>query len=127
MICGTPRDANSLSPVPSAARPSRTARNMLLSFIGPAKLLSRGTEYQIHLVIPIRVEDDSSTSVMVWLDRTRQSVMRHTKQDISPQRHEAHKGDGDTIISLLRDLRAFVVKYSVANTQLNGLCRSIGT
>ena len=33
MIHGTPRDANSLSPVPSAARPSRTARHMLLSFM----------------------------------------------------------------------------------------------
>ena len=30
---GTPRDANSLSPVPSAARPSRTARRMLFSFM----------------------------------------------------------------------------------------------
>src|SRR5688572_29010495 len=29
---GTPRDANSLSPVPSAARPSRTALRMLFSF-----------------------------------------------------------------------------------------------
>ena len=34
MIHGTPRDANSLSPVPSAARPSRTARRMLFSFMG---------------------------------------------------------------------------------------------
>jgi hypothetical protein len=33
MIHGTPRDANSFSPVPSAARPSRTARHMLLSFM----------------------------------------------------------------------------------------------
>src|SRR5262249_17126055 len=33
MIQGTPRDANSLSPVPSAARPSRTARRMLFSFL----------------------------------------------------------------------------------------------
>ena len=33
MIHGTPRDANSLSPVPSAARPSRTARHMLFSFM----------------------------------------------------------------------------------------------
>src|SRR5580700_16930 len=33
MIQGTPREANSLSPVPSAARPSRTARHMLLSFM----------------------------------------------------------------------------------------------
>src|SRR4029450_6367122 len=32
MIHGTPREANSLSPVPSAARPSRTARWMLFSF-----------------------------------------------------------------------------------------------
>ena len=32
MIHGTPREANSLSPVPSAARPSRTARRMLFSF-----------------------------------------------------------------------------------------------
>src|SRR6266850_1275841 len=32
MIRGTPRDANSLSPVPSAARPSRTALRMLFSF-----------------------------------------------------------------------------------------------
>src|SRR5712691_10373652 len=32
MIHGTPRDANSLSPVPSAARPSRTALRMLFSF-----------------------------------------------------------------------------------------------
>src|SRR4029450_7550707 len=31
MIHGTPREANSLSPVPSAARPSRTARRMLFS------------------------------------------------------------------------------------------------
>src|SRR5262245_13894700 len=31
MIRGTPRDANSLSPVPSAARPSRTALRMLFS------------------------------------------------------------------------------------------------
>src|SRR5579863_3537775 len=34
MIQGTPREANSLSPVPSAARPSRTARLMLFSFTG---------------------------------------------------------------------------------------------
>src|SRR5207344_3160207 len=33
MIHGTPRDANSFSPVPSAARPARTARHMLLSFM----------------------------------------------------------------------------------------------
>src|SRR5215469_766382 len=33
MIQGTPREANSLSPVPSAARPSRTARLMLFSFM----------------------------------------------------------------------------------------------
>src|ERR1700741_4283748 len=32
MIRGTPRDANSLRPVPSAARPSRTALRMLFSF-----------------------------------------------------------------------------------------------
>src|SRR4030095_1526590 len=32
MIHGTPREANSLSPVPSAARPSRTALRMLFSF-----------------------------------------------------------------------------------------------
>src|SRR6185312_295549 len=34
MIHGTPRDVNSLSWVPSAARPSRTARRMLFSFMG---------------------------------------------------------------------------------------------
>src|SRR5688572_16614862 len=33
MIHGTPREENSLSPVPSAARPSRTARRMLFSFM----------------------------------------------------------------------------------------------
>ena len=38
MIHGTPRDANSLSPVPSAGRPSRTARHMLLSFIDRTRL-----------------------------------------------------------------------------------------
>src|ERR1051326_1326098 len=55
--------------------------------------------------------------------------MRRTKQDISAQRHEARRGDeiDDTIISLLRELRAFVVKYSIAKYQRNhGLCWSIG-
>ena len=33
MIQGTPREANSFSPVPSAARPSRTARRIAFSFI----------------------------------------------------------------------------------------------
>src|ERR1700716_3236980 len=32
MMCGTPRVANSFNPVPSAARPSRTALRMLFSF-----------------------------------------------------------------------------------------------
>ena len=40
MIQGTPRDANSLSPVPSAARPSRTARLMLFSFMDRTRLPS---------------------------------------------------------------------------------------
>src|SRR5436309_10143910 len=37
IIQGTPRDANSLSPVPSAARPSRTARRMLFSFMARSR------------------------------------------------------------------------------------------
>src|SRR5207249_1168149 len=45
-----PRDANSLSPVPSAARPSRTARLMLFSFMGRTRLPSRRGEYQLRLV-----------------------------------------------------------------------------
>src|SRR5437667_414387 len=40
MILGTPREANSLSPVPSAARPSRTARRMLFSFMARSRLPS---------------------------------------------------------------------------------------
>src|SRR5579862_8950247 len=40
MIHGTPREANSLSPEPSAARPSRTARLMLLSFMARSRLPS---------------------------------------------------------------------------------------
>ena len=44
MIHGTPRDANSLSPVPSAARPSRTARRMLFSFIWTALFSSRSLD-----------------------------------------------------------------------------------
>src|SRR6201993_4031814 len=40
MIQGTPRDANSLSPVPSAARPSRTARLMLFSFMARSRFRS---------------------------------------------------------------------------------------
>src|SRR4051794_210588 len=38
MIQGTPREANSLSPVPNAARPSRTARRMLFSFMARSRL-----------------------------------------------------------------------------------------
>jgi hypothetical protein len=45
MIHGTTRDANSLSPVPSAARPSRTARHMLLSFMDRTRLPSRDREF----------------------------------------------------------------------------------
>jgi hypothetical protein len=41
MIHGTPRDPNSLSPVPSAARPSRTARLMLFSFMDRTRLPER--------------------------------------------------------------------------------------
>ena len=41
MIHGTPREANSLSPVPSAARPSRTALRMLFSFTCHLQLPSR--------------------------------------------------------------------------------------
>src|SRR5271163_3211657 len=54
MIHGTPRDANSLSPVPSAARPSRTARRMLFSFMDRTKLPSRGTESHIRLVTQVQ-------------------------------------------------------------------------
>src|ERR1700728_1032139 len=43
MIQGTPREANSLSPVPSAARPSRTARRMLFSFMTRSELPSHDT------------------------------------------------------------------------------------
>src|SRR5689334_13142081 len=44
MIHGTPRDANSLSWVPSAARPSRTARRMLFSFMGRLRLPPRSPD-----------------------------------------------------------------------------------
>src|SRR6266545_3566319 len=42
MIRGTPREANSLSPVPSAARPSRTALRMLFSFTSHLPLVFSG-------------------------------------------------------------------------------------
>jgi len=54
MIYGTPRDANSLSPVPSAARPSCTARRMLFSFMDRTKLPSRGAEFHIRLVTQVQ-------------------------------------------------------------------------
>src|SRR5437016_1689960 len=47
MIHGTPREANSLSWIPSAARPSRTARRMLFSFIR-MKLPSRIADSLVH-------------------------------------------------------------------------------
>src|SRR5690348_5763108 len=62
MIHGTPREANSLSPVPSAARPSRTARRMLFSFMtrsrlsshyaGPAALAACSSEGPKHSARP---------------------------------------------------------------------------
>src|SRR5690349_2593628 len=54
MIHGTPRDANSFSPVPRAARPSRTARLMLLSFMDRSRLPLRGTEFVTQLVTQVR-------------------------------------------------------------------------
>src|SRR6185312_11144801 len=65
MIHGTPRDANSLSWVPNAARPSRTARRMLFSFMGRTRLPWRSTESMLRLLTP------SSHSVLAEPPATR--------------------------------------------------------
>ena len=60
MIHGTPRDANSLSPVPSAARPARTARHMLLSFMDRTRLPSRSMDSLLRLVTPSSDSEDTA-------------------------------------------------------------------
>src|SRR5262245_42586425 len=47
MIHGIPREANSLRPVPNAARPSRTARRMLFSFMGRSKFVPNDEHFNI--------------------------------------------------------------------------------
>src|SRR6266851_9366457 len=71
MIHGTPRDANSFSPVPSAARPSRTARLMLFSFIDRTRLPSRSTESMLRPVTPSSGSQSAPVGELLHLvDRT---------------------------------------------------------
>src|SRR3970282_8711 len=58
MIHGMPREANSLMPVPSAARPSRTARRILFSFMDRSKLLSHDGVFQSRLVAPAQCRSE---------------------------------------------------------------------
>src|SRR5688572_7155088 len=60
MMCGTPRVANSLSPVPSAARPSRTALRMLFSFTSASRRGRSSGDRQLAFFVrrlPDRVEE----------------------------------------------------------------------
>src|SRR5215470_15516603 len=59
MIRGTPREANSLSPVPSAARPSRTALRMLFSFTNHLPLGLSGHRQLASRIrrLPDRIEE----------------------------------------------------------------------
>src|SRR5215510_13586481 len=72
MIHGIPREANSLTPVPSAARPSRTARRMLFSFMSLLRARdakNRAFQHQSGLAVrtPSGTPPDNGMSA-VWMD-----------------------------------------------------------